>query len=365
MKEIIPLNRCTGCMVCKETCHMNAITIEENKGYYYPMINETKCVDCGACTDHCHAANEKPPFQEYKEVYLAWNKDERIRNDSSSGGVFAAFADAILDKDGVVIGAAYENGFSEIRHIAADNKIEANRLRLSKYVQSSTEDIWKTVRDLIDNRKLVLFAGTPCQISALYSFIGKKADNLYTVDLVCRGVPSPILWKEYAAKLEAQYNSNLTYVNYRYKGEYGWTQRKVKFSFGNGESYITTRSDDEFAKLFFGNIVMRKSCFDCRYSDKRRIGDITLGDFWALKKEDIIDKEKGLSMILINNEKGQSIFEMIKDDIEYSVARCNDISLNNSGLGFKHKESPLAEKYWDTYSEYGYEQALNVLRDEN
>lgn len=291
-------------------------------------------------------------------AYLAWANDREIRESSSSGGVFAVLAEYFLSKGGVVIGAAYNENYS-VSHIAVEDMEDLWRLRLSKYVQSDTSSIWSTVKKYITDKRPVLFSGLPCQIDALNYLFDTLPDNLYTIDLVCHGVPSPILWQEYLASVRSKWNEQqISYVNYRYKGEFGWTQRKVAIGFQDGRMYLSTRSEDPFTNLFLNHILMRNSCFECRYSDKKRVGDLTLGDFWALKDSNIENKELGLSMVLCNSPKGKHLLDKAARNL--FIENINiDIGKNNSGLGKKHVKPPTYDPFWREYDLFGFSYAAN------
>ena len=354
MREIVEKDKCTGCMLCTNVCKKDSIQIVEENGYFYPYINTEKCVDCGICKSVCPQTKEAR-FNTTKHVFMGWTKNSEIRESSSSGGIFSMLAAQIISEGGVVVGAAYEDGCSRIKHIIIDDINDIGKLRLSKYVQSNTCDIWKKIKTIVASGQKLLFSGTPCQIDALYSLIDSSKENVFAIDLICRGVPSPVIWKEYTENLEQNWKSKIKEVNYRYKGKYKWTDRKVRIGFEDGQEYISTRADDPFAKLFFQNIVMRKTCFECKYSQPKRLGDITLGDFWAIKDDEKYDKDRGVSMILENTEKGNTLLNKISEKIEMKNMDHIDISLNNAGLGIKIKENPSAEQFWKDYKQYGFE----------
>lgn len=320
---------CTGCMLCKNVCAFDAISFVEENGYYYPHINEEKCRRCNNCFEKCPAKKE-PCFKKSKNVYLSWTNDLKLRSESSSGGIFGELAYEVINTGGYVAGATYTNGFSRVEHVLINRLQDINKLMISKYVQSDTSQIWGEVLNAVDTGKPVLFSGTPCQVDALHNFFDKEPENLISIDLVCRGVPSPVVWEAYVRELIKMWGAEVSSVNYRYKGSYSWTDRKVRITFLNGQEYLTTRSDDPFAKLFFHNIAMKKSCFECRYSDISRTGDITLGDFWALRDKDIPGKNKGISMIMENTQKGSVLLSKIKDKVYLDKKNDIDITENNA-----------------------------------
>lgn len=350
---------CTGCMLCVSVCPCKAVKVSKkhHNGYYYPKIDETICTGCGLCREKC-PQNDKRLFSEQyrnENVYLGWSKDRKLRRSSSSGGVFGELAGYILSKGGVVIGAAYSSDYTKVMHVAIDDVRDLSRLRPSKYVQSDTSNIWEQVKQFVKDGRYVLFSGLPCHIDALRHLYSDFPENLYAVDLVCRGIPSPVLWSEYVSNMKKQWGSEIEYINYRHKGEFGWTQRKVAIRFKDGREYISTRSEDIFAKLFFDNVVIRDSCINCRYSAKERIGDLTLGDFWALKNSDVADKEDGLSMILVNSKKGEILLNSVSGNV--IISKMDDIRIdrNNSGLGEKLCKNEKAKGFWKNYEEFGFD----------
>lgn len=362
MKEIVSKEQCTGCMLCAEVCPHNAIQCrnEIKNGYYYPSVDQSVCTDCSLCQRKCPQYKDNRDGLLYQDhtTYLAWATDQELRKSSSSGGVFTVLAEYFLSIGGVVIGAAYNEDYS-VSHIAVEDVEDLWRLRLSKYVQSDTSSIWSTVKRYVADKRPVLFSGVPCQIDALNHFFDKLPDNLYTIDLVCRGVPSPILWQEYLTSVRNKWNREpISYINYRHKGGFGWTQRKVAIGFQDERMYISTRSEDPFAQLFFNNIVMRNSCFECRYSDTKRVGDLTLGDFWALRDASIENKERGLSMILCNSTKGGELLDKARQNLFIEKIENIDISVNNSGLGRKHRKAATYDSFWKTYDIFGFSHAV-------
>ena len=362
MMEIVSREQCTGCMLCVEVCPYHAVRCSDKakNGYYYSVIDQTKCMDCGLCKSKCpqcrnglYTINGKDPV-----VYLAWARDSDIRRSSSSGGVFSVLAEYFLSIGGVVIGAAYNVDFS-VSHIAVESRDDLHRLRLSKYVQSDTSTIWKKVKQYVNSNRPVLFSGVPCQVDALNCYFDELPDNLYTIDLLCHGVPSPVLWQEYLASIRNKWGEQITYINYRHKSGFGWTQRKVAIGFQDGRMYLSTKSEDPFARLFLEDIAIRESCFECRYSDKKRVSDLTLGDFWALENSTIKNKEQGLSMMLCNSIKGQDLLNKVRRKLIIEKIQNVDIGLNTVGLGKKLLKVEKYDRFWSEYNIFGFSYALN------
>ena len=198
MENISKLNKnnCTGCRMCEQICPVNAIKMIENKeGFIEPVIDKTKCINCGLCSKRCPQLNEIKREDYKMEVYAAKNKNIEEQKSSSSGGVFSVLANYVLENNGIVFGCAFNDNLIA-EHIGIEDKNELYKLRGSKYVQSNTKNTFKDVKENLENSRMVLYSGTPCQIAGLKQFLGKEYDNLYTVDLVCHGVPSPKLFKK-------------------------------------------------------------------------------------------------------------------------------------------------------------------------
>lgn len=324
MKEIIDKKECTGCMACANICSKNAINIQEYCAFQYPIINEEICINCGLCRKVCPIINNIDTRKYEIEVYACKNKDDEIKLKSSSGGIFTLIAEEILEQGGTVFGARF-NEELEVIHDYITKKEDIERFRGSKYVQSKIGDTYKNVKKILENGSKVLFTGTPCQVGGLVSFLGKKYDNLYTQDIICHGVPSPKLWKKYLKYLQDKKSSKIKNVNFRRKDLSGWNTYKINYIYDNKEENISHESD-VYLKFFLKNLCLRESCYNCKFKSIYRISDITLADFWGIEdvKPEFYDN-KGVSVFIINSNKGKEMFEKIKNRIEYENADINDI----------------------------------------
>lgn len=256
-------------------------------------------------------------FQE-PAAFAAKHKKEDIRAQSRSGGVFTAFSDVVLNQGGVVYGSVLDDKFTAT-HIRAESFNDRDRMRGSKYVQSTLGETFKQVKeDLIKDRK-VLFSGTSCQIAGLHRFLGEEYKNLLCIDIVCHGVPSPQIWLDYLTWIGK--GREISSVDFRNKGKFGWAKHIESVYFSNGES-----SDSSvFKSLFMSNYILRPACYKCPYKDIMHPGDITIADFWGINKAaPDFDDDKGVSLILVNNQKGQVFFEQIQRQIEYRKVDLND-----------------------------------------
>lgn len=311
MIKIEDKSKCCGCTACASKCPKDAIEmIEDENGFKYPVINEEKCVNCGLCEKVCPILTNKKISNKPK-AYACINKDEEIRKDSSSGGVFSLLAEYVLENNGVVFGAAFDEEF-KLKHICIDSKEDLFKLRTSKYLQSYIGDTYKEAQRFLESGKIVLFTGTPCQIEGLKSFLVKDYDNLYTQDIICHGVPSPKVWNKYKEHRRKIDNDMPKEINFRNKDN-GWHKFNLKFTYNN-KSYSKNQNEDIYMRCFLSNLCLRDSCYNCSFKKYNRLSDITLADYWGVEHiHPEIDDNKGISLVIINSSKGDKLFEAIKN----------------------------------------------------
>ena len=254
------------------------------------------------------------------KVYAIQHKNEGIRAASRSGGIFTAISDKVLKDQGVVYGCVLDEDFNAI-HVRADNSAGRDLMRGSKYIQSSLGDTFQNVKkDLLMGNK-VLFSGTSCQVAGLQKFLGKEYDNLLCVDIVCHGVPSPRVWKDYLKWKEKKYKSKIKSVDFRNKKDYGWRAHIETLTFEDGRK----DSSRIFTNLFYGHCILRPCCYECPYKSVMHPGDITIADYWGIEKAaPEFDDNKGVSLVLINNECGKNIFDDVKDNLKWKQTLLED-----------------------------------------
>ncbi len=300
-------NCCTGCGACYNICPKNAIKMVQNtEGFYVPEIDKNLCINCGLCERVC------PPYyfqsDNYKgpEVYSVVNNDEQQRFNSSSGGVFPMFAQYVISNGGVVFGVAWDENF-KAHHIKASTIDELDKLYSSKYVQSNTERTYSEAKECLQQDKLVLFTGTPCQIAGLKSFLQRDYKNLITVEVICHGVPSPKVFEEYLNLLNRK--DKIININFRAKDR-NWGQGKIlKIYYDKSKIKLIEMKNSSYLKLFGHGFSMNKSCFSCKFNKIPRVADITIGDFWGVDEYNAtLNDEKGISIAIINNNKGEQFF---------------------------------------------------------
>ena len=317
MIEIKDTSNCSGCHACANACLKNCIDlISDEEGFWYPQVDKGKCIDCGLCKKVCPIIHKwQPDESRTTKAIAAINMNEDIRLKSSSGGVFTLIAEEIINQGGVVFGAAFADDFRSVHHICVDNTDDLNKLRGSKYVQSKIGDSYKQAKDYLDSGRTVLFTGTPCQIGGLYSYLRKQYDNLLTQDIICHGVPSPMVWEKYVDEREQKAASTTQRMIFKYK-KYGWKSYAVLFEFSNNTAYVKNHREDSFMKAFLLNSSLRPSCYACSFRGIKRQADVTLADFWGVHNvAPNMDDDKGTSLILIHSIKGKKLFDNISDKI--------------------------------------------------
>lgn len=308
------ISECCGCSACVSACHSNAISLKRNEdGFYSPSIEYDKCVHCGLCMRVCDFKKTSTKFNDIKQqrIYAVKNICSDILEKSSSGGVFYEIAKQVLDTFGVVYGAAFDDNFI-VKHCRITDAEEIGRLMGSKYVQSDTNGVFNDVISDIKTGRNVLFSGTPCQVAGLKKLVRvKKIDDskLLTIDIICHGVPNSEIFQNYLSKLENTNNSNLTSFTFRNKKN-GRIQ-EIRAEFKNGNVYEASTTKDPFYRLFLYDFILRDSCFNCPYTSMERVADITLGDFWGYNGS--LEKNMGISLVLINDAKGAETWECLKD----------------------------------------------------
>lgn len=313
IESMIKNNRadCTGCYSCWNSCPKQAITmVEDVEGFRYPQINKDLCVNCGACERACPVLN--PPVVEKTEepaTYAAINDEEGVRQNSSSGGIFHALAEQVLQDGGIVFGAAWDDKW-EVSHQAAENETELAALQVSKYLQSRAEDVYQRVRQELTAGRKVLFAGTPCQCAALRTFLKKDYPNLFLVDFICHGVPSPAVWREYLAARSG--GEEIQGISMRNKN-LSWERFLLAIFFKKANKYLAEDlNTDLYLRGFLQNLYLRPSCHSCHFCKQNRPTDITLADFWGVAEElpEAYDGQ-GTSLVFIHSRRGENAFTQV------------------------------------------------------
>lgn len=326
---------CTGCGVCTNICPQNCIQMETDKeGFLYPYIDKNKCLDCGLCRKICPESYDDQ--RDIERVYGMYCKNSKVRDRSSSGGIFPVLAERTIRNGGIVFGVKMNR--EKAVHCWIDSIEDLPLLQGSKYVQSNPEDAYKKARDFLEEGIEVLFTGTPCQIAALYSFLNKRYENLITMDFICHGVSSPKVLELYLKEIIGE--DSLKEIQFRNKSN-GWKEFSIYIKSSNN-IYLKSMKEDPYLQSFLQNLNIRPSCFFCRFRKVHRISDFTMGDLW--ENEKIVPEwndDKGYSVVLVHNRKAEKILETIKEAFCYKDINLNKVIEYNSSL----LNSP-----WDLYS---------------
>ena len=355
--DVIDRNKCTGCMACFNICPKGAITIQEDEGFDYPVINKEQCVNCGLCRKICPVICDKQGHTIEKEVYACKNKCEETRMKSSSGGFFTLVAEQIIEEGGVVFGARFDEQWNVI-HDFVEKKEELEVLRGSKYIQSKIEKSYQKAKAFLKENRKVLFVGTPCQIEGLHAYIGKEEPNLYTIDLICHGVPSRDVWHQYIKHHETINQDKLQKFDFRRKYKTGWSHYQLFFQYQNSCEWIDHETDP-YIHLFLYNTDLRKSCTDCHFKKINRVSDITMGDFWGIHEVDPeFNDEKGISAILLNSEKGKQLFNCIKDKLIWKKQLLEHVKKYNPMLVQSAKKDKRREEFFQDMKEKTFEELV-------
>lgn len=304
---------CTGCTACAQSCPKKCIVMKEDReGFLYPQIIKESCIQCGLCSKVCPSCENTGYVDYCLSAYAAYIQDEEIRLKSSSGGIFSLLAEKVLEENGIVFGAAFDEN-RKVHHIGIEKMEQLDLLRGSKYMQSRIENTYCEVRKALELRRKVLFTGTGCQIAGLKSYLKKEYETLFTVDVLCHGVPSTLLWERYITEQKKKYGSELQSVYFRNK-ENGWKDYQVVLEFENSSRYVQNMRNDPFMQMFLSDICLRPSCHECQYKKLERPSDLTIGDAWGIGSYmPEMDDDRGTSVILVHTEKGMKAIDQLQN----------------------------------------------------
>lgn len=336
--------RCCGCTACEQVCPMQCIHFfEDEEGFLYPLADDSSCIKCGLCEKVCPVINKGEESLPLK-TYAAINEDISVRKNSSSGGVFYLLAEQIINKNGVVFGARFDNNWMVVTE--PEDTLDGVKLfRGSKYLQSNLNDSFKHCEILLKEGRHVLFSGTPCQIVGLKNYLRNDYENLITVDFVCHGVPSPGIWKRYIAEVTSMSSKTISDIKFRDKKN-GWR----KFSFvincnedGKNYSISSLYSENLFMKAFLCDLILRPSCYQCPVKCGRSHSDITIGDLWGAEHiVPAMDDDQGISLVMVNSSKGIKLVKQIdvrSESIEYADAcKYNTAIFQSSNPHFRRSD---------------------------
>lgn len=319
MIDITNKSTCCGCSACAEICSNNCIAMKEDvEGFLYPEIEKDNCVECGNCESVCPIRNRILESMFVQDGYIVQNNNERILRESTAGGAFTAIARYVIKREGIVFGVALSDELMA-HHIWVDNEKDLSKFRNSKYVQSYIRrGIYKQVEFFLKQGKLVCFSGTPCQVEGLKHYLSKNYQNLITVDVVCRAVPSPMVFRKYLAMQNKKLDSPVCDVRFRDK-HFGYKYSTMNITTDNNlGAYHQGVESDPWLRAFFSGVCNRPSCYTCQFKKRYRVSDFTIWDCFNVgrfSKE--LDNDKGATRILVHTDKGREIYKEISADLRY------------------------------------------------
>lgn len=353
---------CTGCGACLNSCPKNCIFMRPDEtGFIYPMADETLCINCGLCMMVC--PSKQPPYRQLpKRAYAAAAKQKELLLRTSSGGMFSALADYVISMGGYVFGAALFADKDNLKacHCCVNNKEDLEKLQGSKYVQSEIGTTYREAENFLKQTKVVLFSGTPCQIAGLKKYLRRDYPTLYTVEVLCHGVPNNRIFSEFLK------NKSKKILNYNFRSKNkGWFNKTSETFYldKNGNKKIKVESGylQSYYALFLDSLILRDSCYHCQYADMNRVADITIGDYWGidsehkeLVKSGVFSIENGVSCVLINNERGMSIFSAIEQQCDIVESSFQKIQLRQGNLKRPAQEPNGRKKLLTAYAKNGY-----------
>lgn len=359
---------CIGCGVCSEVCPKNCITMKaDREGFSFPTLNFDSCISCDLCIKMCPQNNH---FKKSNSIfYMAWHLSSEVLMTSSSGGVFTAIAEWVLNQNGVVVGAAVDPNTREIYHELISSSKQLDKLRLSKYYQSTIRQVFKEVRTLIIAGRMVLFSGTACQIAAIKTFLGPLANNglLLTMDVLCHGVTSKKVISAYIKDREKKYKKKVIDYKFRVKeGKEGWQAgygTRMKLFFDDGSSQVQNKFLDTFFVGFNSNIFLRESCYCCQYCGQKRISDFTVADFWGVDEEKVGMRQlyKGVSVLLLNTKNAEKIMPDLMNCLHVEEIDPNVAIRYNLAFKKPNKRPEERSEFFSIMDKYGFDKAVKFV----
>lgn len=354
MIDVLDSKKCCGCSACMDICHSQAIEmVPDREGFLYPVVDTEKCTNCGLCEKVCPAI-ELPNFNSEPDVYALQLKDNDVLKLSQSGGAFAAIASIVLEKNGVVYGAAL-NECLRVVHDRAENAEEMKKFHGSKYVQTDMRGVMKLVKEDLKDGKEVLFSGTACHIAGLYKYLGKEYDNLITCDLICHGVPTPMLLEKYIDYVEKNSKKNILDFKFGYYNTddgTDWNSPRCETAFFDDGSKKTLK---KYIQMFSSNWCLRPFCHTCPFTKVERIADFTIGDFWGIEHfSSTFDTQNGVSVLFANSGKAKILMSEIEKIAVVELANIENVKKYQHNLKLPSKANKRRSKLMDKLINKGF-----------
>lgn len=358
---------CCGCGACVDICTKKAIEFyTDNRGFDFPAINSDLCIGCGQCYKICPIKNTSN-YHSAIHSYAAISKDTNLLERSSSGGFFSSIAKRMIENGWCVSGAVTDflNGVCYTHHIICDNLSELEKIQGSKYVQSDTEGIFGEIKVALKEGKKILFSGTPCQVDALYHYLhGNNIENLFTIDIICHGVPGNEVLNKYLKVLEKNISGTISGIQFRDKELSGWGLKgTVEFCRkGKKRKSLLIPKLSSYYSFFLDGTIYRDSCYECKYANEHRISDITIGDYWGIEEEhpELCKSwggDKGVSCVIVNTNKGYELLKKYGEYIDYRETSIEKIARHNGQLVHSSKKTEETAKVQKMVEDSGYKAA--------
>lgn len=328
---------CCGCEACAQICPKECISLNRDvEGFLYPKVNIENCIKCGLCENVCPVIHQDEK-REPKAIYAAKNPDEKVRKESSSGGLFTMLAESVINRGGVVFGARWNEQW-EVIHDYVETPDVIALFRGSKYVQSRIGDNYKKAKQFLQEGRQVLFTGTPCQVAGLRRFLRKEYENLLLVDFICHGVPSPLVWKRYLQEIiKKRRIGTIQSIDFRDKSE-GWSNYCFNVK-GSNSSFSEGNSANIYMRGFVKDLYLRPSCHSCPTKKLKSGSDITIADFWGISAmHPEFDNNKGVNLVVVNTTKGVDVYKILDLDCIISDKRAFKFNPSISHSSPKHKD---------------------------
>lgn len=362
MNNILTVGKdCVGCRSCEQVCPHKCISMQENKeGFLYPVVDDLRCTSCGLCRRKCPALGNIDRNRAPIEIYALKEKDKEDVFYSASGGASNVAAKVLLDEGGYVYGAAYDENL-KVSHIEVSDEQGRKKIQSSKYVQSDISNSFSLAKRRLEEGDPVLFTGTPCQIAGLHMFLGKPYTNLFTMDLICHGVPSPLLFKKYLAYQKKKLGEEILSYNFRSKEKRGWgTQYLAKIEVKT-KAMTRTLSIDKYGKHFMSGDCYRECCYQCKYANTNRCGDLTIGDFWGIEKcHPKFSSKLGVSVVLVNTDKGKELLKKMKKKSSLLKSSLDEAMIKQGNLVHPAGRPEARNTFYDKIEEENYVESLRI-----
>lgn len=360
--NLLPDRSCTGCGACEQVCPKGCIKMKPDaEGFLRPVIDHQRCISCAKCTAICPVLHEESlATNELQQIFAAIYNNQDLLNQCSSGAIFPLIAKWVIQQNGVVFGAAFDKEF-DVSHRWAETEDGIKQFYTSKYVQSNIQECYSKVAEFLKSGRMVLFSGTPCQLAAIRSYLGREYEGLILVECACHGVPSPKVWNAYKTYLSKVHfnNEQINYVNFREKidGRLFFLQACSK-----NHKYVSSYRVDAYCfKGFLNNLILRPSCAECSFKGTHRAADITLADFWGIREAcPEFPQKEGCSMVMINSAKGQKVWEAISCEGLYSqcVVKEKVVGKVNSAVWKSVSEHTNRRAFFNSLDSMDIEKAL-------